>query len=783
MAEAQPPQGGQVGKPEGKPPQGLEILDAEKLGKYGALYGRFLLASQAQPEEVANILDPNQPTEFNLTTTTLKERNYNPISANLSFQERQEQWKDVPSFTAAYSQWRTKFTELMTKITTDSKREMVLRMIMHDLKKAAADFKESDADKLFKEFCSGKSDVTAFIDRVTKSLANPNGNGKIDPMTIRNVLPHIEWIASGLFGKKTASTVVTRLIELESALHNNPEQVIGIFNSDKQRVKNLTDEERGILGSLHSLIPQASQTVTSEPVAKPTPAVVSEEPKLDKEEPPTASVQPPEADLATELAKWKERLAAARTIPNIVIARAKVQELEEQIAAAAQTQPPAPPIAPIQETTPVIPETKTDGDELLPAPPIASSPKPGGFDKEAVDGLLKQIIESEGGEGSPPAPPPATSVSEPEPETPHQPIIEEVPVGEGSELRFKIKVDGKDLGFEFYKAGDNGIYSTSLLIEGQGEYMDIPDGIIVFLKISGTSEETITIMGGKGTKLNIKDLYSLGFVTRFISILTPEYENWKKIIAATAGHEGQATLDTIFKDESVGPWISIEQLGNYLKTRKEETEKNEIAGKNVVTSTGPQPIETTAGENIINAVNIKDSEFSLPEKFLKDQLQGSDQDHLIFSFSYVQLRNCMEDALRKSVFLKHIFMPSPYRRVDDLKDKITLKGVEAEQPYVRETRMQKLIIGAATFDLIIANSTDGITANIQNYHPNLPARIFGGNIKDRFKDIDRLIKKELNKRITTDNPAWLVTNISIKDGKFLIRFENLLGFLKTPQEV
>lgn len=400
--------GEDIRKSEEAPQQGLEILDAEKLGKYGALYGRFLLASQAQPGEIANILDPDKPVEFNLTTDVpLKKRDYNPISANLSFQERQEEWKEVPSFDAAYSQWRTKFTGFMTQIT-DPKREFILNMIMHGSKKAA-DFNETDADRLFNDFCKDKSDVTTFIDRVTASLVNPDGNGKIDPITIQNVLPHIEWIASGLFGKKTASTVVTRLIELESAIRNNPGQVIGIFNSAKQRIKNLTDDERGILSSLRSLIPQESKAVTSEPVTNPAPAVASEKPKPDKEEPLTASIQPPEADLATELAKWKERLAKASTIPNIMVARAKVQEIEEQIAAAAQTQPPAPPI-----------------------PPTAPAPKPEGFDQEPFDKLLKQMFEAE---DNPPAPPPAESVSEPKTEALHQPVIEEVPIEGSKDIR------------------------------------------------------------------------------------------------------------------------------------------------------------------------------------------------------------------------------------------------------------------------------------------------------------------------------------------------------------
>lgn len=688
--------GEDIRKSEGKPPQGLEILDAEKLGKYGALYGRFLLASQAQPGEIANILDPDKSVEFNLATATLKKRNYNPISENLSFKERQEEWKEAPSFADAYREWKTKFTSFMTKIT-DPKREFILSMIMHDSKKAT-DFNETDADRLFNDFCKGKSDVTAFIDRVTASLVNPDSDGKIDPITIQSVLPHIEWIASGLFGKKTASQVVTRLIELESALHNNTEQVIGIFNSDKLgRINMLTDGERGVLGDLHSLIPQAKDVTP-----KPTVPAVS----------------------VTEPAKGKDEILSSAS-------------------------------------TTTVPES---------APVIAKPEKT----KREIDDELIKLLLSEEGEDSPPATPipPAESVSEPKPETPHQPVIEEVPI-EGS-YRIRLKVNGTDLGFEFRKPLINGDYSFRLG-DQQTEYLDIPEGIIVSVDVDDagiTSAKKITIIGGKGTRLNLKDLNSLGITSDSrVSILTPKYAGWKTRGAIIAGHEGKASFNGIYEEPR--SWMSMGDLEKYLKARNEEIKKiEEQIRQGSVNPAGPKPEEATAGENIINAVNIKDSEFSLPEKFLKDQLQGSDQNHLVFSLSYNQLKEYMNPVIKGySVYLR-LYL----KEADEPKNMITIPDVEIDQGF-RETWLQKAVLGGAKFDLIITNSADGITADIQNYHANLSAQIFGRRIKDSFKDIDRIMKERLNKQIATDNPAWLVTNISIKDGKFLIRFE------KTPQTV
>ena len=220
-----------------------EILN---LPKYGALYGRFLLASLPDAK-IGKIIDPaNTTVEFdNLTEDILKKKDCNPVFENLSFAERKEEWKGI-EYSQAYNQWRTQFTDFMINIQ-DPQRLKALKTILSN-NKEAKEFTIGDADRLFNEFCRGKSDIDNFIARVVTNLGN---NGEINPTTLQELLPHLQWIASGLFGKNTSSYGVGRLIEIESAIHNSPVQVMEIFNSNKGRINALTDDEKRVLGPLH----------------------------------------------------------------------------------------------------------------------------------------------------------------------------------------------------------------------------------------------------------------------------------------------------------------------------------------------------------------------------------------------------------------------------------------------------------------------------------------------------------------------------------------------------
>lgn len=336
------PGGQEVGQRETE--ERREILDFDK---YGALYGRFLLASQAKTaEEIANIIDPTNKVRFNdLTTDTLKDRNYNPICENVSLAERKKQWEGR-EFSDAYKQWRTEFTSFMTEIK-DPQREKALRTIMPNLKQATA-FKEDDADTLFNDFCKGASDIDNFIKRVTANLGLDN---KRDSKNLKELLPHLEWIASGLFGKETASQVVTRLIELESAMHNNLFTVVNSFN--EERINTPTDDEKRVLGLLHksfSPVPEAeripTRVTTVAAVAPsvsdiPKPAPVTQEPEKkepdeveDKLRPPPVA---PRANGPTSAAEAlrKEIEAAAARIEQHRQEQSRntaAQELEREIA-------------------------------------------------------------------------------------------------------------------------------------------------------------------------------------------------------------------------------------------------------------------------------------------------------------------------------------------------------------------------------------------------------------------------------------------------------------------
>jgi len=272
MVEGQSPQTEQIKQ--------LEILD---FPKYGTLYGRFLLASQAKTlQEAANIVDPNETVSlvWDLQTKddALEKRNYNLAVESFSINERQEQWKDfIPSteHSTAYSQWRTEFTGFMKQIE-DRQRIRALKIIVSTIKEPV-DFIEGDADQLFNDFCKDGSDLNKFITRVTKNLAH---NGEINPTTLQELLPHLQWIASGLFGKNTASDVVTRLIELESAMYNNSNLVLDTFRADKVRINTPTDDEKRILGFLRDSfpVPQEGKTVTIEPTPQAAPVTTDEKP-------------------------------------------------------------------------------------------------------------------------------------------------------------------------------------------------------------------------------------------------------------------------------------------------------------------------------------------------------------------------------------------------------------------------------------------------------------------------------------------------------------------------
>ena len=223
--------------------------------------------------------------EFDATMLiqTFDFRDYNRVCETASLNERKKEWENFTPSTehpTAYGKWQKDFTHFMNNnIEPGSKREEALRIIMSDPKKRANEFAVEDADKLFTDFCKdGRSNINNFIKRVTTILGREN---KRDSNNLKQLLPHLQWIASGLFGKETASQAVTRLIELDSAVRNDPRIAVNIL--DKERINTLTDDEEKVLGFLQKSFSVPQEKISPIPTQeiKPvtTPAVLSDVPQ------------------------------------------------------------------------------------------------------------------------------------------------------------------------------------------------------------------------------------------------------------------------------------------------------------------------------------------------------------------------------------------------------------------------------------------------------------------------------------------------------------------------
>lgn len=600
-----------------------EILN---LPEYGALYGRFLLASLPKAN-IANIIDPDNkavefkdsPSDIDLILGILKEMNYNPVFETFSLAERKKQWEGR-KFSDAYSQWRTEFTGFMQGIT-DSNRESALKTILANDKKAK-EFTVDDADSLFKEFCDGKSDITDFIERVVVNLSKDGKDGKIDPANLQKLLPHLQWIVSGLFGKDTASQVVTRLIELESELFVNSrgDSSAGLATLkavlDKKRINSPTDDEKKVLGLLYKSL----------------------------------------------------------SVPQ----------------AGAPPQPTPPPV-------PATPERETKPDK---------------------------------------------------------PVIEKVAI-KGTEEMVRLKVDGKDLGFEFYKLV-KGCYNLSLK-DRETECLDIPEGIEVIFTLepdpnSGTKSETIKIIGGKDVKLNMKELHSLKIVmdtkrgSAVITIITPESSDWGKREAEAREHRGQARRFFSDVEQETAPWMTMEKLESYLKTRGRKTGQGQTEEVAIAMDTiDPADFSEKLNEYLRQNMEKPQITLSVPHDYLREYITS-----MVKGFD-VKTRNI---------------------RIDKDNQTITISGL----------RIAKKFVGGVTLDLVLANSTGGIAAEITKFKRDKKAWFSKASsqeeIEKQFEDINDAIKKYLNKQIAQVNYLWKAEKISISEGRILIMYEKTSSSLE-----
>ena len=219
-------------------PGKAEILD---INRYGGVYGRLLIASQDPRADT--LINPAEAFDVPGILPISEKRDYNPITQGLSSGERAEAWKGI-EFNEAYRQWRTKLTQAV-KTTTNEKRIGAIETIF---RKPAAEFTEEDADELYNAFCKGKSDTTAYARDIASIFQT---DGKTDLATIKDLSSGFEWLASGLFGKQTA-TIVSRIVELEAAIEDNFAGVVQKVFADKERINNLTSEETDIFTKLYT---------------------------------------------------------------------------------------------------------------------------------------------------------------------------------------------------------------------------------------------------------------------------------------------------------------------------------------------------------------------------------------------------------------------------------------------------------------------------------------------------------------------------------------------------
>lgn len=226
---------------ESEAPKTSEILD---VNGFGGLYGRLLIASQVRESEVSTTINPDMSTMVHLSGIKVDSaRNYNPITQKLSSEERVKAWEGI-EFDEAYKKWREKLTASINTTTDEKRLEAIKTLTGLDPK----EFKPENADTLYETFCKGKSSNTT--DFAKTVVTNFQKDGKADLEKITDLSTHIKWFSANLFGKNTATTV-SKIIEIEAEIANNPTSVVEEIFSDIDRVNHLTEKEKEILIWLH----------------------------------------------------------------------------------------------------------------------------------------------------------------------------------------------------------------------------------------------------------------------------------------------------------------------------------------------------------------------------------------------------------------------------------------------------------------------------------------------------------------------------------------------------
>jgi hypothetical protein len=258
--------------------------EVKTLKNYPGLYGRLFLASAAKESDIVHsIIDSSTDIGINPSEVRISDdRTYNPITGK-SLEERAAAWQGV-SFDQAYQQWKKEFTQVINGIApTETNRLAAFHAVFKD--RPATEFRQADAETLYNRFCQGESNVDGFVKTVI-------GNLKADRRTLDDALLNdLEWVSRKLFGKQTA-IAVSRIIEIETEMADNPKDFVRVIFSDPTRINNLNIEEKNILAFLHDGL-------------KAEPIVESSSPE------PGASAQPTETE-DEEIRSLKNQIEAIK---------------------------------------------------------------------------------------------------------------------------------------------------------------------------------------------------------------------------------------------------------------------------------------------------------------------------------------------------------------------------------------------------------------------------------------------------------------------------------------
>jgi len=356
----------------------------------------------------------------------------------------------------------------------------------------------------------------------------------------------------------------------------------------------------------------------------------------------------------------------------------------------------------------------------------------------------------------------------------------EVPVDqdvqEGS-IHERLRITEENLDSEFSKIRQ-GVYAYYLSFSRHTfNYLDIPEGIQVsfFIKPSPSSEfmheEEIRIIGGPGAELNVKELQSLGIlagIVHSVSIFTPKCDDLESREGVGKGHEGEA-IRYIPGDyrTSIGRWqpMSMEDLMNYLRTRKDDIEKSKKPAQAVENAGSGQPErhETPTGENVKHFEG-KPADFP---KFLNEQLEASNQDRRAFSVSPDQVKEYIIAMIKSKV-------QGGTAKVDE-DGNIRIEGIQISRSLGRKV----------TLDLIMQNMDLGfspferkyIVAHVQDHKTGRRLALDKLPRQAQFilTNINTAVDGHLNGMISPENSSWSANDISIEDGKLVVGFEKTTG--------